>query len=98
MTKAKKLPSGNWRTQVYDYTDENSKKHYKSFTAASKKESEYKASCFALSKHDIDLSMTVGEAIQIYIDSKSKKIFMYLQIMMFLNYWIISKKKDILCI
>lgn len=74
MAKAKKLPSGNWRTQVYDYTDSNGKKHYKSFTAKTKKESEYKASYFALSKHDIDLSMTVGEAIQLYIDSKSKTL------------------------
>lgn len=30
--KAKKLPSGSWRCQVYDYTDENGKRHYKSFT------------------------------------------------------------------
>lgn len=32
-----KLPSGNVRIQVYDYTDVQGKKHYKSFTAATKK-------------------------------------------------------------
>ena len=33
MATAKKLPSGSWRCRVYDYTDENGKKHYKSFTS-----------------------------------------------------------------
>lgn len=33
MATAKKLPSGSWRCQVYDYTDENGKRHYKSFTS-----------------------------------------------------------------
>lgn len=40
MTNAKKkntLPSGNCRIQVYDYTDLDGKKHYKSFTAPTKK-------------------------------------------------------------
>lgn len=39
MAKPKKknqLPSGQFRVQVYDYTDDDGKKHYKSFTAASK--------------------------------------------------------------
>ena len=31
--KKNELPSGNIRIQVYDYTDEDGKKHYKSFTA-----------------------------------------------------------------
>ena len=34
--KKNQLPSGNVRIQVYDYTDEDGKKHYKSFTAATK--------------------------------------------------------------
>ena len=33
MATAKKLPSGSWRCQVYDYTDANGKRHYKSFTS-----------------------------------------------------------------
>lgn len=32
MAKAKKLPSGSWRCLVYDYTDENGKRYYQSFT------------------------------------------------------------------
>ena len=35
--RPKKLPSGTWRCQVYDYTDDNGKRHYESFTADSKK-------------------------------------------------------------
>ncbi len=31
--KAKKLPSGSWRCQVYAYTDDSGKRHYKSFTS-----------------------------------------------------------------
>ena len=34
--KKNELPSGNIRIQVYDYTDEDGKKHYKSFTAPTK--------------------------------------------------------------
>ena len=36
MATPKKLPSGNWRVRVYDYTDESNVRHYRSFTAASK--------------------------------------------------------------
>ena len=50
MAKAKKLKSGNWRCLVYDYTDENGKRHYESFTAETKKEAEYLAAEFALNK------------------------------------------------
>ena len=35
--KKNQLPSGSYRVQVYDYTDVDGKKHYKSFTAPSKK-------------------------------------------------------------
>lgn len=55
--KAKKLPSGSWRCRVYDYTDENGKKHYKSFTctnpnAKGKLECEKMANDYLLSKVD----------------------------------------------
>ena len=43
MAKAKKLPSGRWRIQVYDYTGENGKIYRKSFTAETKKEAEFLA-------------------------------------------------------
>ena len=32
MATAKKLPSGSWRCLVYDYTDANGKRKYKSIT------------------------------------------------------------------
>ena len=50
MATAKRLPSGQWRTQVYDYTDAAGKRHYESFTAETKKESEYLAAQFAMEK------------------------------------------------
>lgn len=34
MATARKLKSGSWRCLVYDYTDENGKRHYKSFTCS----------------------------------------------------------------
>jgi hypothetical protein len=36
MPKAKKLPSGNYRVQAFDYQDSDGKKHYRSFTAPTK--------------------------------------------------------------
>ena len=43
MATAKKLPSGNWRVQVFVGVDENKKRIYKSFTAPTKKQAEYAA-------------------------------------------------------
>ena len=42
MPKKKKnaLPSGSFRVQVYDYTDKAGKKHYKSFTAPTKRQAQ----------------------------------------------------------
>ena len=73
MAKAKKLPSGQWRTLVYDYTDEAGKRHYESFTAETKRESEYLAAEFAQNKSSKQKPMTLklGEAIDNYIASKS---------------------------
>jgi hypothetical protein len=39
MAKAQKLPSGNWRVRVLDYTDSLGKRHMKSFTADTKRDS-----------------------------------------------------------
>ena len=50
MPKPQKMPSGNWRVRVYDYTDKDGKKHYKSFTASSKKEAMFLASEYTLEK------------------------------------------------
>lgn len=72
MAKAKKLPSGSWRCLVYDYTDANGKRRYESFTADSRKESEYLAAEYAANK-DVKKrpeNMTLYEAIDRYIQIK----------------------------
>lgn len=71
MAKAKKLPSGNYRAQVYDYTDESGKRHYESFTAPTRKEAEYLAAQFALDKKSRCRSKkTFGMALDDYITSR----------------------------
>lgn len=69
MAKAKKLPSGMWRTLVYDYTDSDGKRHYESFTAEGKKESEYLAAEFSLKKKNMrkTSNLTLRQAIDKYI-------------------------------
>ena len=74
MAKAKKLPSGNWRVQVYA-GEENGKRKYKSFTASSKKEAEYLAAEWARDKKDREQgNITVKEAMSRYIESKENII------------------------
>ena len=70
MAKAKKLPSGSWRVQVFAGTDESGKAIRKSFTAPTKREAEYLAAEFSAKKKRDPHDMTVGEAITRYIDSK----------------------------
>ena len=67
MAKAKKLPSGSWRVQVFDYKDDNGKNHYRSYTAPTKAEAEYMAAVFRKDRPQKEESMTVGEAIDRYI-------------------------------
>lgn len=72
MPKAKKLPSGNWRCQVYAGTDETGKRIMKSFTAATKKQAEYEASLWQIErKEKLSGKLTVGQALAQYIESKS---------------------------
>ena len=75
MAKAKKLPSGNWRVNLYDYTDPaTGKRIYKSFTATTKKEAEYMAAEYKLDGKQRTASagdMTLKEAYTRYIDSKT---------------------------
>ena len=63
MTRKKNtLPSGNVRIQVYDYTDLEGKKHYKSFTAPTKKLAKMAAAEWKAAKEDkriIPQNMTV---------------------------------------
>ena len=71
MAKAKKLPSGNWRVQVFSHKDASGKNHYESFTASTKAEAEMLAATFAGTKHRTSRTdMTVIEAIQGYINAK----------------------------
>jgi len=71
MAKAKKLPSGSWRVQVYSHTDANGKKHRESFTASTKAEAEMKAAEYAANKHRrAKHDLTVKEAIEGYINAK----------------------------
>lgn len=66
-----KLPSGNIRIQVYDYTDVDGKKHYKSFTAPTKKEAKFLAAQWAAGKADMAAeNITLYEAVTRYIDAK----------------------------
>lgn len=71
MAKAKKLPSGSWRVQLYIGKDDAGKRRYKSFTAATKKEAEAAAALYSVQKKQKDaIGMTVGDAIDKYIESK----------------------------
>ena len=71
MTKPQKLPSGNWRVRAYVGTDASGKKTMKSFTAPTKKEAEYMAASFLAERKETPTEMTVGKAIDKYIESKS---------------------------
>ena len=73
MAKAKKLPSGKWRALVYDYTDSNGKRKYKSFTAETKKEAEFLAADYSLNKkmRSSTHSITLYDGYTRYIESKN---------------------------
>lgn len=75
MAIAKKLPSGQWRTLVYDYTDSSGKRHYESFTAATKKESEFLAAEYSLKKNARNkTAISFSEAMDNFINAK-KNVF-----------------------
>ncbi len=69
MAKAKKLPSGSWRVQVYSHKDPNGKRHYESFTASTKREAEMLAAQFAAdNERKRAQDLTVEEAVRGYIE------------------------------
>lgn len=81
MATAKKLPSGSWRCQVYDFTeilpDGTKKRHYKSFTVADpsargKRKCEAMAAEWAAEKESraTESDMSFGEALEQYITSR----------------------------
>ena len=74
MSEAKKLPSGKWRNRLYVGRDENGKRIYESFTAATKKEADALA---AVRARELELGekkaqnpglLTVSEAIDQYLE------------------------------
>ena len=73
MPKAKKLPSGNWRVQLYTGKVDG-KRQYRSFTAPTKRAAECLAAEYAAGKR-MDRAqgsaLTLKEAINAYIDLKS---------------------------
>lgn len=71
-TKASKLPSGNWRIRVQYYED--GKRHFKSVTAKTKKEAEYRAALYAVANKNeraTGQEMTVSQAITAFIRDRS---------------------------
>jgi len=72
MAIAHKLPSGNYRVQVFDGKDERGKLRRTSFTASTAKEAELLALEYQLGRKRLNKpeNMTVGEAIDRYIESK----------------------------
>ena len=71
MASAKKLPSGSWRVNLYIGKTPDGKRQYKSFTADTKKEAEFLAAQYNLErKEQLCADLTVGAAIDRYIDSK----------------------------
>lgn len=72
MPRAKKLPSGNWRVQVYQKLPDGSAAR-KSFTATTKKEAEFLAAQFALDKKEQKAGKdktTMLTALERYIRTK----------------------------
>ena len=69
MATAKKLPSGSWRIQV-SATGADSISIRKSFTAPTKKEAEFLASCFLL---DVKQRKKEQSAVRITLDESMKK-------------------------
>lgn len=72
MARAKKLKSGNYRCLVYDFTDSAGKRKYKSFTAPTKKEAEYKAAQYLMERKEdrTQCNLTFGQAVDQYIASR----------------------------
>lgn len=68
MAKAKKLPSGKWRVQVFLGKDADGKQIRRSITAPTKKEAEQKAALLAAQRNVTTSRMTVLQAIDRYIE------------------------------
>ena len=71
MATAKKLPSGSWRCLTFDHTDAEGKRHYKSFTADTKKQAELLAAQWAAQGKTSHIDLTMGDAIDQYIEART---------------------------
>lgn len=72
MAKAKKLPSGNWRVQVFAGKTPDGKRIYKSFTAETERKANLEALAWQEHRKAIQVdtgNMTLGEGIDEYICS-----------------------------
>ena len=65
------LASGNFRVQVYDYTDDTGKRHYQSFTAPTRAEAEALANDWREHRRQLKEAITVRAAVGRYIDLKA---------------------------
>lgn len=75
--KAARLPSGNYRCQVYIGKDESGKRQFRSFTASSAADAELQALEFKIGKAEEEKSAdnpTVADAIDKFIKSRSHSI------------------------
>lgn len=71
MPKAKQLPSGSWRCRVYVPKTATSPACYKSITAPTRKQAEMEAALFDLQKKEPEPEITLGQAMDRYIEAKS---------------------------
>ena len=75
--KKNELPSGNIRVEVYDYTDNDGKKHYKSFTAPTKAQAQALATEWKNHRRELKESLTVAQACERYIEMKRNVLSPY---------------------
>ena len=68
------LPSGSVRIKVYDYKDSQGKKHYKSFTAPTRKEAQRMADEWKLNRLCAASPMTIMEAVKEYISINESRL------------------------
>ena len=68
------LPSGNVRIKVYDYMDSQGKKHYKSFTASTRKEAQRMADEWKLNRACESAPITITEAVKSYISINEPRL------------------------
>lgn len=72
METFRRLPSGNWHLTKYDFTDENGKRHYRSFTARTKAEIRQMVDEWKDDRPKrLKAVLSVSDALQGYLDTKA---------------------------